>query len=62
MLNLNQTGGQPYSTYGINGAEIMQFRGPGLSNEFSIVDAFAWEGGRGERCAFWRELGPILPL
>lgn len=62
MLNLNQTGGEPYATYGINGAQITQFRDPGLRNEFAVVDAYVWEGGRGERCEFWREVGPFLPL
>ena len=62
MLNLNQTGGEPYMTYGINGAGITQFRDPGLRNDFAAVDAYAWEGGRGERCKFWKEVGPFLPL
>ncbi|KJR87540.1 carboxylesterase type B [Sporothrix schenckii 1099-18] len=30
-------------------------------NQFSAEDADAWEGGRGERCAFWQQLGAKIP-
>lgn len=62
MLNLNQTGGEPYAGPLINGVGVTQFRGPGLRNEFAVVDARAWEGGRGARCEFWREVGPLVLL
>jgi len=62
MLNLNQTGGVPYSAYAPNGARITQFREPGLRNDFSVVDAYNWEGGRGRRCEYWREIGPFVPI
>ena len=62
MLNLNQTGGVPYAGPPVNGADNTQFRGPGLRNEFAVVDAYAWEGGRGKRCEFWSEVGRQVPL
>lgn len=62
MLNLNQTGGVPYTAGPVNGVGVTQFRGPGLRNELAVVDARAWEGGRGERCEFWREVGSSIPV
>ena len=62
MLNLNQTGGEPYAGAPINGVGVTQFRGPGLRNEFSVVDGYAWEGGRGGRCEFWKEVGPFVQI
>ena len=61
MLNLNQTGGVAYATYAVNGAEITQFRDPGLSNDFTFTDAYKWEGGRGKRCEYWRKISPFVP-
>ena len=26
---------------------------------FALVDGYAWEGGRGERCALWAKLGAV---
>lgn len=43
------------------GIIVTQFRGPGLKNNISVVDAWAWEGGRGKRCEVWRELGVWVP-
>ena len=34
---------------------------PVLRNDFRVVDAAAWEGGRGARCEFWRREGPKVP-
>ena len=61
QLNINQTGGRPYSTYSVTGAVVTQFREPGLRNRLSFVNAYEWEGGRGERCDFWRGLSPVVP-
>ncbi|KAK5135501.1 hypothetical protein LTR08_005136 [Meristemomyces frigidus] len=30
-------------------------------NEFKLVNAYTWEGGRGTRCDFWRSVGEIVP-
>ena len=63
QLNLNQTGGQPYSstTFSPTAPNTTEFEEPGLVNDFSIVDARSWEGGRGVRCDFWRSVGGIVP-
>ena len=60
MLNLNTTGGVPYqsSQTGIN---FTQFQEPGIQNDFSVVNALTWEGGRGERCEFWRSIASRVP-
>jgi len=34
---------------------------PGLMSNFSLVNAYTWEGGRGYRCDFWREVSAIVP-
>jgi carboxylesterase type B len=63
QLNLNQTGGVPE----IGGIEILSpvnttfFTGPGLMNNFTLVNAYTWEDGRGERCDFWRSVAALVP-
>ena len=56
LLNLNTTGGTPYTRTIVNGANVTQFEGPGIENNFSIAYARTWEGNRGERCDFWRQM------
>ena len=68
-MDLNITGGQSYSTTsGVDPLSITtapfnitEDEEPGLRNNFSLVDAFSWEGGRGVRCDFWRGMGGIVP-
>ncbi|KAK4187061.1 lipase 4, partial [Podospora australis] len=61
LLNLNQTGGVPYTVMTSAGVPVTQFRGPGLRNNFTLVNAYMWEGGRGQRCEFWRKISPFIP-
>lgn len=63
QLNLNETGGRAYSSMSFNAEapNITQFEEPGLMNDFSAVDAYSWEGGRGVRCDFWRSVASIVP-
>jgi hypothetical protein len=61
QVNLNETGGTAYSTISPQGVPVTQFREPGLMNDFTVVNAYAWEGGRGQRCEFWRALSPYVP-
>jgi hypothetical protein len=37
------------------------FTGPGLMNNFTLVNAYTWEDGRGMRCDFWRSVADIIP-
>lgn len=64
QANLNQTGGS--LTTGTDNADpyhdiIQTYVEPGLVPDFGIVDGYTWEGGRGERCDFWRSIGASVP-
>ncbi|KAL9016683.1 MAG: hypothetical protein Q9185_005962 [Variospora sp. 1 TL-2023] len=66
QLNLNQSGGTPFQSNpypGMNSGldNVTQFADPGLRNDFTLVNAYTWEGGRGMRCDFWRSVGQIVP-
>ncbi|KAK1756520.1 acetylcholinesterase [Echria macrotheca] len=61
LLNLNQTGGTPYSMVTTWGATVTEFEQPGLRNAFTLAAADTWEGGRGARCAVYNSLGPSIP-
>jgi len=65
QMSLNETGGVelkvPYNNppfYDLNITEIVE---PGLKNDFTLVNAYTWEGGRGVRCDFWRAMGVLVP-
>ncbi|KAL8804443.1 MAG: hypothetical protein Q9182_002548 [Xanthomendoza sp. 2 TL-2023] len=67
QVNFNQSGGVPFSGSpypsfpGLQLKNVTQFRDPGLRNDFTLVNAYTWEGGRGMRCDFWRSIGRIVP-
>jgi len=62
MVNLNETGGQPFQmSVGTGSPNSTEFEEPGLRNQFSVVNAYTWEGGRGTRCDFWRSVGVVVP-
>jgi hypothetical protein len=65
MANLNETGGTlisvPAVAFAGNLISWTEHVGPGLMNDFSVVDAGSWEGGRGARCDFWRSIGKVVP-
>ena len=60
QIVLNETGGTqievPFGT-----ENITEFGEPGLKNNFTLVNAYTWEAGRGIRCDFWRAMGSIVP-
>lgn len=58
MANLNQTGGMLTME---EGEDYSVYTGSGLMNDFSLVDAYEWEGGRGRRCEFWRSVWDLVP-
>lgn len=62
LVNLNQSGGRPYSVMTGSGVVVTQFRGEGLRNAFGRHRADLWEGGRGARCQVWREVGALVPM
>jgi hypothetical protein len=65
MLNLNMTGGVPTTTTitWSDGTQqdVVEYQEPGLLADWKIVDAYEWEGGRGERCQYWANIGSIVP-
>ncbi|KAK7703856.1 hypothetical protein SLS64_008801 [Diaporthe eres] len=63
MVNFNQTGGTPArADAGFGFGEIAVNVEPGLENAFREADARTWEGGRGKRCDFWKQMAPKVPM
>ncbi|KAN0065949.1 hypothetical protein ACQY0O_001083 [Thecaphora frezii] len=64
QINWNQTGGQVkrVSSGVSRGMSANGYVGPGRTNDITRVDALSWEGGRGERCRFWREIAEFVPM
>ncbi|KAF2183864.1 alpha/beta-hydrolase, partial [Zopfia rhizophila CBS 207.26] len=62
MVNLNETGGTPYQAVTQFGASVTQFMNPGLKNNITTANAYSWEGGRGARCEFWKDIAAKVPM
>lgn len=62
MVNLNTTGGVPYQAVTQFGATVTQYMDPGVKNAFSTANAYTWEGGRGVRCDFWKNVSSKVPM
>ena len=60
QINLNQTGGTPYTSNQF-GFDVVQYMQPGLRNNITAANAYTWEGGRGQRCDFWKTMSPNVP-
>lgn len=62
QIDLNQSDGTliSYDT-GIGDRNSSIYVEPGLKNNFTMVNAYTWEGGRGYRCDFWRSVGAVVP-
>lgn len=60
MVDLNQTGGS-FTTSTYAGISVLTQTGQGAVNDFEVVNAYTWEGGRGTRCDFWRSMAEIVP-
>ncbi|MCJ1264294.1 hypothetical protein MMC22_004165 [Lobaria immixta] len=63
LINLNETGGELVTETSpvLPTIPVNVHRGPGLRNDFTLKDAYTWEGGRGVRCDFWKSVGEIMP-
>lgn len=46
----------------ISRGNISDYYDPGLRKYFWEVNARTWEGGRGDRCDFWRRMAPKVPM
>lgn len=61
QLNLNQTGGVEVVESLLGAPNTTVYTAPGVVNNFSLVDAYSWEGGRGYRCDMWLALSSRVP-
>ncbi len=61
QMNLNTTGGTVESVFVTSDYSYDLRSGPGVTNDFRLVNADTWEGGRGARCRFWRDVAPRVP-
>ncbi|RAH55631.1 carboxylesterase [Aspergillus piperis CBS 112811] len=61
MMDLNTTGG--YLVHDVVTSNLSYWirEGDGVVNHFRLVNSSAWEGGRGVRCDFWREVSERVP-
>ncbi|KAH9882826.1 hypothetical protein J1614_000192 [Plenodomus biglobosus] len=61
LLNLNATGGVATFVEPTDNLKYNLYSDPGVSNQISLADANTWEGGRGQRCDFWKEFAAKVP-
>ncbi|KAK0747257.1 Alpha/Beta hydrolase protein [Apiosordaria backusii] len=61
FVNFNTTGGTLYNADTLWGTTAPQYSGPGIRNAISVHNANTWEAYRGDRCAFYKNLGPYIP-
>lgn len=61
MIDLNQTGGAFTQIPDYLGENTTAQTGEGAVNDFTLVNAYTWEGGRGVRCDFWRSVADLVP-
>ena len=61
QMNLNTTGGSVSTVVVTPNLSYFLRSDPGVTNNFRLVNADTWEGGRGARCRFWRDVAPRVP-
>jgi carboxylesterase type B len=61
LLNLNATGGVATFVQATEDLKYYVYSDPGVRNQISLADADTWEGGRGERCEFWKRVASKVP-
>lgn len=61
QMTLNTTGGTVVNVTITPDLSYLVRTGPGIVNNFSLANAYSWEGGRGKRCAFWRDVSERVP-
>ncbi|KAL6862063.1 Alpha/Beta hydrolase protein [Trichoderma novae-zelandiae] len=61
FLDLNTTGGEVELVTVTAELSYYVRGGEGVVNSFRLADGRRWEGGRGERCEFWRAVAPRVP-
>ena len=60
-MNLSTTGGTVKRIFVTPEYFYYLREGPGVTNDFRLVNADSWEGGRGSQCQFWRDVAPRVP-
>ncbi|KAH7117727.1 Alpha/Beta hydrolase protein [Dendryphion nanum] len=61
LLSLNTTGGVATLAAPAANLKFYQYTDPGVTNSFKIADGGQWEGGRGNRCTWWRNNAAKVP-
>lgn len=61
FMNLNTTGGDVSLVTVTDELSYYVRQGDGIVNTFRLANAETWEGGRGDRCTFWRHVAPRVP-
>lgn len=61
QVDFNTTCGSDRIPDGGEDSPLFYCGGPGTNNNFRLVNAYTWEGGRGVRCDFWRSMGELVP-
>lgn len=61
QMDLNTTGGTLQSVFVTDELSYFLRLDPGVTNDFRLVNAETWEGGRGARCRFWRDIAARVP-
>lgn len=61
QMNLNTTGGTVSTVFVTPDLSYFERFDPGVTNDFRLVNADTWEGGRGARCQFWRNVAARVP-
>lgn len=61
MVDLNTTGGDLTQVVVTTDLSYYLRVGAGIVNDFRLVDALSWEGGRSARCDFWRDVSARVP-
>lgn len=61
QLDLNTTGGSLAEVSVTPNLTYYERIGSGIVNNLRLVNALSWEGGRGSRCDFWRNISSKVP-
>lgn len=61
LISLNSTGGEPLLRAPTEDLKYYVYLEPGVTNNFKLGDAATWEGGRGDRCDWWKSQAAKVP-
>jgi hypothetical protein len=62
QMDLNTTGGTAIQVIVTPNLTYYVWEGDNVVNHLRSANAYTWEGGRGRRCAFWRDVADRIPL